>query len=299
MLRMSSPAVATRQQLQMAGYTPGDINAQVDGRRWRRLNDDVIALHNGPLTGEQARLAVYLSAQRPAALCGLTATELWGLRGFETSTVHVVVRRGARVLDVPGVDVHVHESRRFDSDDVFTTYEPPRVSLPRATVDAAAWSPRILTASRILTGAVQQRLTTPAELRIELERAGRVRHKRVLTLLLNDLEGGAQALSEVEFMRFCRRHGFVVVGMNVRNDSTGRRRYLDAEIRGRNGNVVRVEVDGGIHLTLRARWQDQKRDNALGLRGIHPLRFTSVAIYSDDPEAVAQLRAAVNLSAAQ
>jgi hypothetical protein len=284
--------VATRAELQLE-RSPGYVDSQVAAKRWRRLNDDVVALHNGPLTKDQARLAVYLSAQQPAALCGLTAAEMCGLRGFETDHVHIVVRRGARVLTVPGVSAVVHESRRFTADDVATRYAPARVAVERAVVDAAVWSPQPAQAGRLLAAAVQQRLTSPAALSEALELAGRVRHRRVLRLLLVDLEGGAQAMSEVEFRRFCRRHGFPTPAMNVRVEAGGRRRYLDAVLTARNGGVVRIEIDGGVHLSLTARWADTRRDNALALRGIHLLRFPSVAIYTDDPEAVQQIRSAL------
>lgn len=295
---MAFDGVATREQLLGSGVTPGFIDAQIEARRWCQLNDHVVALHNGPLTSEQARLAVYLSAPAPAALCGLTAAQMGGLCGFETQTVHILVTRGARVLPVPGVDVATHESRRFSADDVYTLYKPARVRIERAVIDAAVWSRDVQTASRIVAAAVQQRLTSPTALREEFLRAGRVRHRRVLLVLLADLDGGAQALSEVELRRFCRRHDFPIPVMNVRNDATGRRRYIDAELRTPNGGVVRLEIDGGVHLSLSARWRDTRRDNSLALKGVHPLRYPSVAIYTDDPQAVAQIREALRLVSA-
>jgi hypothetical protein len=75
---ISQHGVATREQLCAAGLRPALIDAHLDGRRWQRLNDGVICTHNGPLTTDQARWAVVLSAQPPRALCGLTAMELWG-----------------------------------------------------------------------------------------------------------------------------------------------------------------------------------------------------------------------------
>jgi hypothetical protein len=60
--------------------------------------------------------------------------------------------------------------------------------------------------------------------------AGKVRHRRRLTLFLADLAGGAEALSEVEFLRWCRRPAFPKPRMNVRLDSAGQRQYLDAEL---------------------------------------------------------------------
>ncbi len=259
------------------------------------LNELVVCTHNGPLTPEQARWAVVLSAAGPAATCGLTSLAQWKVRGFETADVHVIVCRGARVLGVLGVNVVVHESRRFGPADIRTGSGPPSTSLDRSTIDAAAWSKQPLTASRIVVAPVQQRLTLPGNLLLELAVAGAIRHRRLLRSLLLDLDGGNQALSEVEFLRWCRRHHFPRPQLQVRLDSGGRRRYLDATFRLPDGRVLYVEVDGGIHLTLTTRWTDTAKDNDALLDGLTTLRFPSVAIYSDDPRAVAQLRRALGL----
>jgi hypothetical protein len=284
--------VVSRQALLEGGITQAQLVGQVAAQRWRQLNEAVVVLHNGPLPREQKEMAVMLSAPKPAALDGVTAMAGWGIRGFTSPVVHVVVQRGAKVLPLPGIDVHVHESRRFVEADIAVLRQPRRVSAARALVDAAAWSRWPRDAARILVSGVQQRVTNSAQLRAELVRAGAVRHRRMLTLLLNDLDGGAQALSEVEFLRFCRRHGFPRPTLNYRVDARGRRRYLDALFTGPDGRTKRIEIDGGIHLTLGQRWLDDMRDNDLVLSGNgHGLRFPSVAVYTDDAEAVRQLRA--------
>jgi hypothetical protein len=205
----------------------------------------------------------------------------------------VAVRLGARVLRVPGVTSVVHESRRFTVDDIRYGGAPPSTSLERSTIDAAAWSAHAITASRIVVAPVQQRLMLPGILIAELQRVGLVRHRRLLWNLLCDLHGGAQALSEVEFIRWCRRHNFPRPRLQIRVDADGYRRYLDAVFRTADGEVVYVEIDGGIHLTLATRWADTAKDNDAALAGQVTLRFPSVAIHTDDPRAVEQLRRAL------
>jgi hypothetical protein len=117
-----------------------------------------------------------------------------------------------------------------------------------------------------------------------------VRHRRQLLALAHDLLGGADALSEVEFLRFCRRHGLPRPICQRRMDSAGRWRYLDATFIRRDGTLLRVEIDGGIHLSLAVRSRDTLKDNDAGLRGRLVLRFTSAAIYADDAQVLAQLR---------
>jgi hypothetical protein len=287
-------SIALREQLAVAGISDSQLAAELAGRRWRRLNEHVIVTHNGPLTRWQQLWAVVLSAAPPASLCAATVYELYDVPGAERDVVHVLVPRGAKVLPVPGVRVKVHESRRFPAPEDLRLKEGlPVTSLARAAVDSAAWSREVRTAWRLVVAPVQARLVRPEEIRAELEKAGQVRHRRTLDLLLVDLHGGAQAMSEVEFLRFCRRHGFPQPICQVRSDTGGRRRYLDAELRSRSGRPVRIEIDGGIHLQLKVRARDTIKDNDAHIAGQLVLRYASYSIYTDDPEAVRQIRAAL------
>jgi len=286
--------VFRREQWYAVGGDRAALQTQLDARRWRALNDAVVVAHNGPLTRQQQLWAVVLGAQPPAALASLTAMELLGVRGFETTSVHVLVRRGARVLPLLGVAVDVHESRRFDTGDVVPRL-PPTTTLERAVVDAASWAPDIWTAFRIAVAPVQQRLTTGDRLLETLLAQGRIRFLRPLQSFLADVSGGAQALSEVAFVRWCRRHGFPKPRLQVRTDVRGRRRYLDAWFQRPDGSTLWVEIDGGVHLSLATRWEDQLKDNDAWLSGRRGLRLVSTAIYGDDPRAVEQLRQALGI----
>lgn len=287
--------VATRPQLADEGWSWSAVRAQVDSHRWQELNEHVVVNHNGPLTHRQKMWAVYLSAQQPAAMCGLTAMAQWGISGFETEDVHIVVRRGARPMPVRDVNVVVHESRRFGPADISGGRAPAATSLRRSTIDAASWSRDVWTSYRIFVAPIQQRRETAAALREELLEAGQIQHRRQLLALANDLCGGAQALSEVEFLRFCRRHGLPRPVCQRRMDSAGKWRYLDATITLPSGRIVRVEIDGGLHLSLAVRSRDTLKDNNAVLDRQPVLRYVSADIYADNPEAVAQLRRACGL----
>src|SRR4051812_50114290 len=95
-------------------------------------------MHNGPLTRVQQRWAAYLSAGGLAAMCGRTAMEMWGVTGHDDGAIHVLVRRGARVLPVAGVAIVVHESRRFPLAGVVFGRGPQLTSPAPAALDAAA-----------------------------------------------------------------------------------------------------------------------------------------------------------------
>lgn len=292
-LRQRQHAIATRAQLHGAGVTRGHLAASLDGGRWRRVNERVICLHNGPLTRRQQLWAVLLSASPLAALCGLTVLELHLMRGFAAGDVHLLTPQGSRFLGVPGVDVRLHPCRQFPNEDI-RLLNDLRATLPwRAVVEAASWTVDQLTASRLLVAGVQQLRIQPVLLREELLKRRTSRHRRLLLLLVNDVEGGAQALSEVEFLAFCRRHGFPRPRLQVRYDGTGRRRYLDATFQRVDGTTFGVEIDGSVHLQLKVRARDDLKDNYAKLDRRLVLRFASVLIYMDDPEAVGQIRRAL------
>lgn len=287
--------VATREQLKAAGISDAQLAADLAGNRWGRLNEHVIVTHNGPLTRRQQMWAAVLSVPTPRALCSLTVYELSRIPATETDVVHLLVPRGAKVLRVRGARIKVHESRRFPTRDELRWHEGlPVTSLARASVDAAVWTRDVRAAARVLVAPVQARRLRPLQIGAELEKAGQVRHRRALRLLLDDLAGGAQALSEVEFLRFCRRHGLPTPRCQARFDGAGRRRYLDAEFRSRSGRPVRVEIDGGIHLKLEIRARDTIKDNDAHIAGELVLRYASYSIYTDDPDVIRQIRSALN-----
>ena len=295
-LREQQFGVVTRRQLGRLGLSLGQVNAYLDGRRWRSLGPTVIVMHNGPLTLKQQWSAAVLACEAPAALAARTAAQAAGLVGWEVEPVHIVVPRGAKTNAVTDVAVKVHESRRFSEADIHPTRSPAQVSVERALVDAAVWSRRPRSACGLLAAGVQQRLATPARLRDALELAGHVRHRRLLLSVLADIEGGAQAVSEIDFLRFCGRHGFPRPALQTRADTGAKRRYLDATFVRQDGRVIGVEIDGAAHLIVATYWHDMRRLNDLVIDGRRVLRFPSAAIHCDDPDAVAQLRSALRVS---
>lgn len=238
---------------------------------------------------------MYLTGRPPAALGGLTAVEFWGIRGHADDTVHVAAKKGARPRRVTGVRVVVHESRRLRARDILVVDGIGFTEVHRSVIDACAWTPDAGAASRLLIAAVQQRRAWPDRLTRALDEAGQVRHGALLRRLLRDLSDGAEALSEVEFLAFCRRHRLPRPVLQHRAGGGRRRRCLDARFVRADGQMVFVEIDGGVHLTLATRWNDTRKDNWSSIAGRLVLRFPSVAIYTDDPEAVMQIRAALGL----
>ena len=100
-----------------------------------------------------------------------------------------------------------------------------------------------------------------------------MRHRRAIDLALADIEQGADALSEIDFVRLCRRFGLPEpTRQAVRMMPDGRRRYLDAEWRLPDGRVVAVEVDGAFHMRMENWIDDQLRQNMVVIGGTRVLR---------------------------
>jgi hypothetical protein len=254
-------------------------------------------MHNGPLTHEQQLWAAVLNAGHIAALAARTAATAQGLVGWDADCIEIVVAKGCLVTVGLDFSVKVHESRRFGLGDLHPGRRLPQVRIERALVDAASWSRSPRTACGLLAAGVQQRATTVPRLRDELDIAGKIRHRSLLARALTDIEGGAHAMSEIDFLRFCRRHGLPrPVLQAVRRDRSGRRRYLDATFERAGGRPLRVEIDGALHLLVRTYWDDMSRGNELVIDNEAVMRFPSYVIHANDPTAVEQLRRVLDLS---
>jgi hypothetical protein len=285
--------VLSRGQLRQLGVTVSQENAQLVAGRWQAHPPNAVVLHNGPLTRRQDLWVAVVNAGVNAALCAFTALELDGLTGWPRPAIEVLVERGTQVRAKVGV--RVHESRRFSpSRDIHPTRTPPRTRTARSAIDAAVWSRSSRTAVGVLAAVVQQRLVQPADLAAELDRAGQVRHRNLLRRAVVDIAGGAQALSEIDFARLCRRYGLPEPArQSVRVDRNGKRRYLDAEWVAGDGTRVAAEVDGAIHLLPRTYWDDQERANELVLEGQTLLRFPAYVVRANPKRVADQLTRAL------
>jgi hypothetical protein len=275
------------------GMTPSEVRAQLSGGRWQSVGLAIVK-HNGPLTRRQRWDAALVNAGPRSALTGFTAAELHGLVGWSRDWVDVLVPVGVPVPEVPDIDIRIHRTRLWSGSSDSAAYRVDQ--LPHALVVTSRGFRNPRPACGLLAAAVQQRLVTPAELLAAVSRPTCTRHRRVLTASLHDIAGGTQALSELDFVRICRRGGLPRPQLQaVRRDRDGARRYLDAYWDRADGPNVIAEVDGAIHLDAMNWWADQKRQNALSLDGAIVLRFPSLALRIDEAGVVAQLRAALRL----
>jgi hypothetical protein len=228
-----------------------------------------------------------------AALAGLTAARLDNFTGFDDKKpiderpVYVTTPIGRRRNSAPlGLSVIVHRSRLLSNTDVHPSRQPRRTRVARSLVDAAQWMPTDRGAMAVLAAGIQQRLVRVTDLRAQLGRPGRLDRRGLMLDILGDIEGGAQALSELDFTRkVVRQFHLPEPSRQVgKRDAKNRRRWIDVAF---EEWMVLVEIDGAQHDDPRHRWDDMERDNDLEIDGYRVLRFPAWLV-RDNPEQVAK-----------
>jgi hypothetical protein len=279
--------------LRSAGVTRSTIYANLAADRWQRCGRAIV-LHSGPLTRDQRWHAGLINAGPGSVLTAFTAMEFIGLTGWERSDIHVLGPPGAAPVSRAELPLRLHRTSAWP----VITWRSFRCHAvaPALLIAASSFSsPR--PACGILAAAVQQGLVTPESLWRALESATRLRHRAVLRSAVQDIEGGSQALSEIDFVRLCRRAGLPPpVQQKLRVDGSGRRRYLDASWQLPDGRLLVVEVDGAIHLSTRHWWDDQLRQNELAISGAVVLRVPSVVVRTRPEMVIEHLRQALRRS---
>jgi hypothetical protein len=280
--------VVARAGLVQAGFTPSQVRAQLAAGRWRMTGTAVVR-HNGPLTRRQRWDAALVNTGPRAALTGFTAAEAHGLAGWQRDWIDVLVPVGVARPHLDGIEVRIHRTRNWTGRSNPLVYRLD--TLAHSLVVAARSFPDSRSACGLFAAAVQQRLTTTGQLLAAVDRPSCTRHARALRAALLDIAGGAQAMSEIDLVRLCRRYRLPEpCRQAARRDANGRTRYLDAYWEMADGRTVIAEVDGGLHLDPMNWWRDQQRQNALSVDGAVFLRFPSWAIRSNPASVARQLR---------
>jgi hypothetical protein len=270
-----------------------ELRWRIRSGRWQKPTHGVVVAHNGPLTeGQMLRVALAWAGSR-AALGGLTAAILDGLTGFgdqepfHERAVHLVLPPGRNVRTPPsGIRVVRHYSRLLGEEDVHPVKVPRRTRPARSILDAAAWMPTERGTLAVLAAGVQQGQARVSELAEGVSRNPRLRRRKLITGALDDIAGGAQALSELDFTRqVVRRYKLPEPTRQMaRRDGNGRRRYIDVAW---DEWKVAVEIDGAHHMDALQYWDDMDKSNELEIDGYLLLRFPAWVVRTR-PEYVAR-----------
>lgn len=274
--------------------TRDELRWRVTSGRWQSPCRGVVVTHSGPLTQTQMLRVVLLRWGPRAALAGLTAAWLDGFTGFGDKVpfadrpVYLLTPPGSKSRPAPlGLNVVVHRSRLLTDGDVHPLREPRRTRIARSLVDAAAWMKTDRGAMAILAAGVQQGLVRVGDLRPVLGRPGVVRYRRGLLLeVLGDIEGGAHALSELDFTRnVIRRYRLPEPSIQAgKRDRRNRQRWIDVAF---DEWKLLVEIDGAQHIEPLDQWDDMERDNDFRAGGYRTLRFPAWLVRRN-PEYVAR-----------
>jgi hypothetical protein len=283
--------VTTARDLRAGGIGRRQLHTELVNGRWRRAGLAIV-LHNGPLSRAQQLRVAQVHAGPRAIFTAFTAAEIAGMTGWIRDEVHLLAPAGTRVrggCPVP-LRLHLHGATR-----VRRERRSSIEALPHALVRAAGTFATARPGAGLLAASVQQGRASAAELRAALAAAPRVRHRAALRAAVVDIEGGSEALSEIDFVRLCRRNNLPPPAQQVvRRDASGRRRYLDATWRRADGRLVVVEIDGALHLIVRRWWDDQLRQNEIVLTGdAILLRYPSIVLRTEERLVIDQLRRAL------
>lgn len=261
---------------------------------WQRALPGVAVAHSGTLTARQQWWAAVLHAGPGAALSGDAALVASGFAGLRLTVLDLVVPPHRRVVAAPlagGLPVAVHRVRAAAGwvrpDDGL-----PVVGPHAAVLHAAAWATSDRAAEWRVAACVQQKLTAVVLLRGALAQMPRLPRRALLLDVLDDVELGAHAGSELDFLRFCRRHRLPLPDeMQVRVRAAGVR-YLDARWRRQR---LSLELDGAHHREVRQWEQDALRSLSLAVvarrTGEQLVRLTRGNLRHDGRLVAEQLRA--------
>lgn len=299
-LAAEQDGVLTRQQALHGGLSEDQWQWRLDSQRWRPLLPGIVITHTGTATPHQRSWAAVLVGGDRACLSGDAALERLGFRLGALSALHVAVPDGRslqrRVITGgggPPVRVLPREVVRLDRLR-HPTRTPPTVRVAPGVLHAAAWAASDRAAEWRVAAAVQQRLVLPSELRRALADMPSLHRRRLISTVLDDVEQGAHAASELDFLRFLRRHALPAPDRLQRPVRASGLRYLDAWWERQR---VAAELDGAHHRSVEAWEDDVLRANDVIVAGRHDgtvlLRFTTGNLRHDAVRVAAQLAAAL------
>jgi very-short-patch-repair endonuclease len=291
----SQDGVLSRRQALLGGLSEDAWQWRLDTGRWRALLPGVAVTHSGEATGRQCAWAAALGAGTGAALTADAALVEHGMRLPVPSVLHVAVPHTrtvvARPLPAAGEGGRVVPHRVCHLLQwVHPVRRPPLVRFAPALLHAAAWAESDRAAEWRVAAAVQQRLVRPVDVRRELVGMPGLRRAGLLRTVLDDVELGAHAASELDFLRFLRRHGLPRPDRLQRLVRYGTIAYLDAWWERQR---VAAEIDGAHHRFAGTWDADVLRANEVVVAERHArvllLRFTTGNLRHDGAQVAGQL----------
>ncbi|WP_165554042.1 hypothetical protein [Kribbella capetownensis] len=256
--------IVSRVQLSAAGWSKARIRQPLRARRWQTVHPGVYATHTGPIGYDEQLLAALLYSGPEAAWSHYTAAEQLGLITPDRNrSVYVTIPEHRRVRRQPNLVVHrdQHWAARV------AAVVPPRRTPAHAVLDIVGITRSLDGAAAVIAEACQSGRVAPAEIVRAMAGRPRLRHRRSLRPIIEDVAAGSHSLLELRYLRDVERKHALPTGQ--------RQRAVDREFTDvfYAGFELVVELDGQLHLVPRQRWRDLDRDNRATLRTESTLRY--------------------------
>lgn len=263
-LALAQHGLLSQRQLHELGVTRAIVRNHLRARRWTQRTSAVYSVTTGPLSWEQQLWRAVLHAGPNALIGGLTAAKVQGMKNWDRPEITVLVANALSFDALPGVTFF---RTRRPLDEMRAPMRLPLCLPAPAVLLFAAYEPHHRTAHGAIAAAIQQRLTSEAEVAVWLERLRPLPRAGQFRALLADIGGGAQSLAEVDVRRACRRfHVVLPTSQRRRRDRAGRTRYTDCEWQLPDGRTLVLEVDGGFHDDVLQAAADRSRTRKLTTR---------------------------------
>lgn len=258
--------VVTRAQLTRGGLDKQEIRRRTRRRELVRVHPRVYVTHTGPLTWEQRARAAVLYAGPGAALCAQSLD----VAERDNAPVHVAIDQHRRVAPAPGLVIH---RVTLLQDQIFPGSRPPRLRLEDNALAMAGAAAAELDAIAVLSGSIGRRGVTAKSIAAALPRHPRLRRRRFIAAVVDDLAAGACSVLEHAYLtRVERAHGLPPASRQVARRTADGRQFRDA-VYGPFGLVV--ELDGRLgHDSWQGLGRDADRDlDELALHGAPTARL--------------------------
>lgn len=249
--------VLSRAQALSSGLTRASVDHQLRTGRWVRAYPGVYRTFTGPATDLARTWAAVLYAGAGATLDAGPTLWLAGVVSKAPGVCAVLVPADRRVKPQPGLSVAL--STRIDGWR-HAVAAPPQLRVEAAVLRATETCADDARVVDLVIAATASRRTTTARLRAELAHWQRLRWRRLLGDLLEDVTDGVASALELQWRRKVElAHGLPQGARNQAEQLHGRRIYRDLRY---DPFAVVAELDGrAAHPEIGA-FRDRQRDNA-------------------------------------
>ena len=243
--------VVSRKQALACDLTKHAWDWRLSSGRWQVVLPGVAVAHSGSLTEDQRLWAAQLYGGKGAALGGRTALGVlgaslpWKLDGHQP--IEVVIPHERRLSDATLPDGGAVTIKRLRRPERWTTscHGLKVVRAQAAVLHAVAWASSDPQAEFLLTATIQQGKTSVPRVRDALSEMPELTRRALVCEVLDDVELGAHAVSELRFLRMCRTYGVPLPDELQRRVRVGANtHYLDARYA---AHRLTIEIDGAHH----------------------------------------------------